>query len=93
MQTAKLILHTFRDGHIGTRLKSDAHVATCPSVSADQVVIVPIVKNEADREPVMAAVAGLESALKAAGVRAKVDAGTEKSPGWKFNFWEMKVTI
>jgi len=52
---------------------------------------VPIVKKEADREAVSAAVAGLEGALKAAGVRVRVDAGTEKTPGWKFNFWEMKV--
>ena len=51
----------------------------------------PIVKKEADREAVSAAVAGLEGALKAAGVRVRVDAGTEKTPGWKFNFWEMKV--
>ena len=56
-----------------------------------QVVIVPIVKKEADRDAVSAAVAALEGALKAAGVRVAVDAGTEKTPGWKFNFWEMKV--
>lgn len=61
-------------------------------VPAQQVVIVPIVKKDADREPVMAAANGLAAALKAAGMRAKVDAGTEKTPGWKFNFWEMKVT-
>lgn len=52
----------------------------------------PIVKKDADREPVMAAAYGMAAALKAAGMRAKVDAGTEKTPGWKFNFWEMKVT-
>ncbi len=51
----------------------------------------PIVKKEADRDAVSAAVAGLEGALRAAGVRVAVDAGTEKTPGWKFNFWEMKV--
>ena len=53
----------------------------------------PIVKKEADREAVSAAVAGLEGALRAAGVRVKVDAGTEKTPGWKFNHWEMKVRL
>ena len=58
-----------------------------------QVVIVPIVKKEADREAVSAAVAGLEGALKSAGVRVRVDAGTEKTPGWKFNFWEMKARL
>lgn len=56
------------------------------------MVIIPIVNKEADREAVMAAAAGLEAALKAAGVRVKLDAGTEKKPGWKFNFWEMKVS-
>ena len=52
----------------------------------------PIVKKEEDRESVMAAANCLEAALKAAGMRAKVDAGSEKTPGWKFNFWEMKVS-
>ena len=28
--------------------------------------------------------------LKEAGIRVKIDADNTKSPGWKFNFWEMK---
>lgn len=32
----------------------------------------------------------MHEALQAAGVRAKVDPPSDKSPGWKFNFWEMK---
>ena len=51
----------------------------------------PIVKKEADRDAVSGAVSGLEGALRAAGVRVTVDASTEKTPGWKFNHWEMKV--
>lgn len=55
-----------------------------------QVVIVPILKKGADCEAVLAAVTGLEAALKGAGIRVKVDAGGEKTPGWKFNYYEMK---
>jgi hypothetical protein len=36
-----------------------------------QAVIIPIVKKETDREPVMAAVAKLEATAKAAGFRVK----------------------
>lgn len=55
-----------------------------------QVVIVPIIKKDADRDAVMAAVAVLAAAGKAAGIRVKVDGGDRQTPGWKFNYWEMK---
>jgi prolyl-tRNA synthetase len=53
-------------------------------------VIVPIVKKEADGEAVMAAVRGLEAALRGAGIRVLLDATADKTPGWKFNQYEMK---
>ena len=56
-----------------------------------QVVIVPIVKKETDRAGVMQAVEALQSAAQQAGIRCKLDASTEKTPGWKFNHYEMKV--
>jgi prolyl-tRNA synthetase len=55
------------------------------------VVIVPILKKNADTESVLAAADALATAARNAGIRAKVDAGTEKTPGFKFSFWEMKV--
>lgn len=58
---------------------------------AKQVVIVPILKKNADAEAVLAAADALGKAAASAGIRAKVDAGTEKTPGFKFSFWEMKV--
>lgn len=61
-----------------------------PRLAPIQVVIVPILKKGADCEAVLAAVTGLEAALKGAGIRVKVDAGGEKTPGWKFNYYEMK---
>ena len=36
------------------------------------MVIIPIIKKETDREPVMAAVDGLAKSAKAAGIRVKV---------------------
>ena len=68
----------------------DAGLRLPPRLAPTQVVVVPIVKKEADREAVEAAAAALHAALKAGGVRAEVDARSDKSPGWKFNYWEMK---
>ena len=52
----------------------------------------PIVKKEADAAEVMQAVDALHAAAQQAGLRCKVDATTEKTPGWKFNHYEMKVS-
>lgn len=57
-----------------------------------QIVMVPIVKKEADRDAVMAAIERLHAAAVAAGLRCKLDASTDKTPGWKFNHYEMKVS-
>ena len=55
-----------------------------------QVVIVPVgMKKDADPS-VMAAVRELESTLKAAGLRVLLDADLQKTPGWKFNYHEMR---
>ncbi|KAL3138343.1 Proline--tRNA ligase, chloroplastic/mitochondrial [Trebouxia sp. C0010 RCD-2024] len=61
-----------------------------PKMAPIQVVIVPIVKKEADTQDVMQAVDALHAAAQQAGLRCKVDASTEKTPGWKFNHYEMK---
>lgn len=54
-----------------------------PKLAPVQVVIVPIVKKEAEREAVEAAARGLESICKSAGIRVKVDDRADKTPGWK----------
>ncbi|DBA99930.1 TPA: Proline--tRNA ligase, chloroplastic/mitochondrial [Trebouxia sp. C0004] len=61
-----------------------------PQMAPIQVVIVPIVKKEADQEGVTQAVDALYAAAQQAGIRCKLDASTEKTPGWKFNHYEMK---
>lgn len=57
-----------------------------PRVAPIQAVILPIA---AHKPGVLEKANELYAALKAAGIRAKVD-DSEQSAGWKFNQWEMK---
>eukprot|EP01024_Parvocaulis_polyphysoides_P034108 TRINITY_DN30203_c0_g3_i3.p1 TRINITY_DN30203_c0_g3~~TRINITY_DN30203_c0_g3_i3.p1 ORF type:complete len:527 (-),score=66.77 TRINITY_DN30203_c0_g3_i3:960-2540(-) len=61
-----------------------------PKIAPIQVVIVPIIKKEKDTESVMGVVQQLQDTCKRAGIRVKVDDSTGKTPGFKFNYWEMK---
>jgi prolyl-tRNA synthetase len=60
-----------------------------PSLAPEQAVIVPIYKNET-KSAVLAYGDKILAALKAAGVRAKMDTDDSSSPGWKFAEWEMR---
>jgi prolyl-tRNA synthetase len=59
-----------------------------PKVAPVQVVVVPIWRKEEDRETVAAYVERVAAALGEARVR--VDWTEDKSPGWKFNEWELR---
>ena len=60
-----------------------------PRVAPQQVVIVPIVRDD-ERAAVLEAAASLAGELRAAGVRVRVDDRPEHRPGFKFNEWELK---
>ena len=60
-----------------------------PRVAPIQVVIVPIWRKETEREIVEAAVEGVRQALLPV-ARVFVDRREDKTPGWKFNEWELK---
>jgi prolyl-tRNA synthetase len=60
-----------------------------PRVAPQQVVIVPIFREE-DRADVLQAAAAVGDELRAAGVRVRVDDRHEYRPGFKFNEWELK---
>src|ERR671933_1366395 len=60
-----------------------------PRVAPQQVVIVPIFREE-DRADVLRAAAALADELRAAAVRVRVDDRPEHRPGFKFNEWELK---
>ncbi len=57
-----------------------------PRIAPTQVMVIPIQQN---KEGVLEKAQELCDALKAAGIRAKVDA-TDKRPGWKFSEQEMR---
>ncbi len=61
-----------------------------PRLAPIQVVIVPIWKKAAEKEAVLPAARALAARLKEAGLRVEVDDTDNKTPGWKFNYWEMK---
>jgi prolyl-tRNA synthetase len=60
-----------------------------PRVAPQQVVIVPIFREE-DRAAVLQAAAALVDELRAAGVRVRLDDRPDYRPGFKFNEWELK---
>ena len=53
----------------------------------------PIVSKDADRAAVAAAADALVAAAAAAGIRVRLDADTERTPGWKYNHWETKARL
>src|SRR5437899_1677199 len=60
-----------------------------PRVAPQQVVIVPIFRDD-DRADVLQIAAAVADELRAAGVRVRVDDRPEYRPGFKFNEWELK---
>ena len=61
-----------------------------PALAPIQVVVVPIFKTAEEAAAVNSAAESLTATLIAAGVRVKLDADQTKTPGWKYNFYEMK---
>jgi prolyl-tRNA synthetase len=61
-----------------------------PLVAPIQVVIVPIFYSDEDKASVMSASEGLKSRLEKKRLSVRLDMRTERSPGWKFNYWELK---
>jgi prolyl-tRNA synthetase len=66
----------------------DAGLILPPVVAPYQVVIVPIWRKDAEREAVLAAAREVADAL-APTIRVHLDA-TDRTPGWKFNEWELR---
>jgi prolyl-tRNA synthetase len=60
-----------------------------PRVAPQQVVIVPIFRED-ERADVLQAATAVADELRTAGVRVRVDDRPEYRPGFKFNEWELK---
>jgi prolyl-tRNA synthetase len=67
----------------------DTGLVLPPRVAPIQVVIVPIVQKGKE-EIVQTSAEKLYKELKDSGVRVKLDDRTDKNPGWKFSYWELK---
>jgi prolyl-tRNA synthetase len=67
----------------------DSGLRLPPQVAPVQVVIVPISLGNW-KENVLPVAAAIEKELKEAGLRVRLDAREEFTPGWKFSEWEMR---
>ncbi|KAF6149440.1 hypothetical protein GIB67_016978 [Kingdonia uniflora] len=88
-QTSWAISTRFIGGIIMTH-GDDAGLMLPPKIAPIQVVIVPIWKKAEEKTGVLDAAFSVEKVLKTAGIKVKLDASDQRTPGWKFNFWEMK---
>lgn len=66
-----------------------------PRVALQQVVIVPVgmSKKVGANDAIYDRCMALERELIGAGIRAKADCREGYTPGWKFNEWELKVSL
>ncbi|XP_020274123.1 proline--tRNA ligase, chloroplastic/mitochondrial isoform X2 [Asparagus officinalis] len=88
-QTSWAISTRFVGGIIMTH-GDDAGLMLPPRLAPIQVVIVPIWKKADEKMGVINAATTVEKLLKTAGIKVKLDDSEQRTPGWKFNFWEMK---
>ncbi len=72
-------------GHHG----DDYGLVLPPRMAPIQVVIVPIVKEEALKEKIFKRAKIVEQMLKGNNIRVYLD-DSDKTPGWKFNEWDIK---
>ncbi|XP_062189502.1 proline--tRNA ligase, chloroplastic/mitochondrial-like [Phragmites australis] len=88
-QTSWAISTRFIGGIIMTH-GDDAGLMLPPRIAPIQVVIVPIWKKGDEKAAVIESVDSVQKTLKEAGIRVKVDDSELRTPGWKFNHYEMK---
>jgi prolyl-tRNA synthetase len=67
----------------------DSGLVLPPSVAPHQVVIVPIPRGNW-KETVLPKAEAIRDELVARGIRVKLDATEENSPGWKYAEWELR---
>lgn len=62
-----------------------------PKLAPIQVVIVPIIPKASQRKEILEAAQKVKGILQEGQIRVKLDDNDSKSPGWRYNYWEMKV--
>jgi len=70
---------------------SDAKGFVCPpKLAPNQVVFVPMGRDETSRSNTIAACEQIAAELKRLDVRVHIDKREKESPGFKYNYWEMR---
>ncbi len=67
----------------------DRGIALPPKVAETQAVVIPIYFKDSQKEAVVSAAMKVAARLSDAGIRVQLDGRTDKTPGWKFNNYEM----
>ncbi|KAL8519291.1 hypothetical protein ACS0TY_010289 [Phlomoides rotata] len=88
-QTSWAVSTRFVGGIIMTH-GDDIGLILPPNLAPIQVIVVPIWKKADERAGVLDAASSVKQTLEAAGIKIKIDDSEQRTPGWKFNFWEMK---
>ncbi|KAL2527342.1 Class II aaRS and biotin synthetases superfamily protein [Abeliophyllum distichum] len=88
-QTSWAVSTRFVGGIIMTH-GDDTGLMLPPKLAPVQVIIVPIWKKADERTGVLNAASSVKEILQTAGIKVKIDDSEQRTPGWKFNFWEMK---
>ncbi|MCX8036928.1 MAG: proline--tRNA ligase [Candidatus Sumerlaeia bacterium] len=60
-----------------------------PRVAPCQTIVIPVITTE-HRAAVLEKARALHAALAAAGIRTRADLDESKSPGWKYNEWDLR---
>jgi prolyl-tRNA synthetase len=68
----------------------DSGLVLPPKLAPIEVVIVPIYKGQEQMDEIVAKCKEIESELRGAGIRVKLDADDSKRSGWKFAEYELK---
>lgn len=61
-----------------------------PRLAPYQAVLVPIYKTDEEKSAVMPVVTQINAELTGAGIRVKMDDREQLTPGFKFNYWELR---
>ena len=61
-----------------------------PKMAPTQVVVIPIIKKDTDADTVLGAAKSVYACLADAGFRTQLDESLDRTPGWKFNHYELK---
>ncbi|MFH1779722.1 MAG: proline--tRNA ligase [Candidatus Micrarchaeota archaeon] len=77
-------------GAVAMLHSDDKGLVLPPKIAETQVVIVPIYKTLEDKKMCVIAANRVVSVLKKQGLRLIIDEREDKTPGFKFNDWEMK---